>query len=128
MSYCIRPEDVIGQPGGESATTGLIDENLLDRDNMPQGKAAFVGTQRLKMIRQVYEPGGTHFPHDHPATEQAYYIIEGSARVRVGKEWFDVEEGTVFYLPPKVEHELFNNGDGRLVNLLICVDLEDEPG
>ena len=122
MAVCLRPEDVTPRPGGENATTGLQDEFIISRDNQA---AAFAGTRRTTLIRQTYEPGGTHFSHQHPSTEQAYYVLEGKARVRIEDEVFEVEAGTVFYIPAKTEHELWNIGEGRLVNLLIGVELDE---
>jgi len=122
-SVCVRPEDVTPKSGLSSFTSGLTDEPLIDK-NGASLSSAFVGTHRMKLIRQVYEAGGTHFPHQHPSTEQAYYILEGTARVRVGDESFDVEAGTVIYLPPNTPHEMINTGEGRLVNLLICGELD----
>jgi len=106
-------------------STRLTDETLVDKAGSGD-RAAFVGTKRLKVIRQTYQPGGTHVPHHHPTTEQAYYIVSGKGRVRVADEVFEVGPNTMIYLPPKVEHEMLALGDKPLVNLLICVDLEED--
>ncbi len=106
-------------------TAGLQDEFLLSSKHNSKG-AVFGGTERVEVIRQTYVPGGTHFPHEHADTEQVYYLVEGRARVRIGDEEFDVEAGTVFYIPPHTDHELHNIGDGPLVNLLIGIGLGEE--
>jgi len=125
MSLRIRPEDVTPTPGGASLSSGLQDESLVDRKGR-KGLAAFIGTGRLKMIRQTYQPSGRHFPHHHRSTEQAYYLLAGKGRVRIGSEVFEATPGTMFYIPPMTEHEMENIGDVPLVNLLICVDLDEE--
>lgn len=124
MSPCIRPQDVSRVPGGPAVTQNLIDENLVDRKGSA-GRAAYVGTHRMKLIRQIYAPGGKHRAHQHETTEQAYYVLSGKARVRIGSEVFIAERGTVFYIAPKTEHEMENVGDEPLVNLLICGDLDE---
>lgn len=124
MSLCIRPQDTPRFPGGADMSKGLTDGLLVDRKGS-RSRAAYVGTHRMKLIRQTYVPGGRHFPHEHATTEQAYYLISGRARVRIGAEVFVVEAGTVFYIPPKTEHEVENIGDEPLVNLLICGDLDE---
>lgn len=124
MSLCIRPEDVVGHPGGPTTTEGLTDHELIDRAAAHNEFARDLGTRRLKMIRQVYESGGKHLAHSHVATEQAYYVLEGEGRVRIEEEEFEVGPGTVVYLPPGAEHEMVNTGTGRLVNLLIAVELD----
>ena len=120
MAVCIRPEDVTPRPGGPQATSGLQDEFIVSGTHK---EAVFRGTQRVALIRQTYEPGGKHFPHEHESSEQIYYLVEGKARVRIGDETFEVGPGTVFYIPPNTDHELINIGDGPLVNLLIGVEL-----
>ena len=122
MAACIRPEDITPRPGGANMTTGLQDEFIVSRSH---ATAAFLGTKRVTLIRQTYEPGGTHLNHQHESTEQVYYLLEGKARVRIGDEVFEAEAGTVFYIPAKTDHELWNIGDGRLVNLLIGVEIEE---
>lgn len=128
-SYCVRPSDVTPRRGGKSPdgtglhTEGLLDEFLLGRRGE---KSGFSSAKRLKIVRQTYEPGGWHNTHSHDMTEQAYYVAAGEARVTIGDETFDVGAGTLLYLPARLEHSMLNIGDGPLVNLLICAELEED--
>ena len=63
------------------AAEGLLDEYLLGHGGE---KAGYGSAKRLKIVRQTYEPGGSHNVHSHDLTEQAYYVAEGKARVTIG--------------------------------------------
>ncbi len=136
MSLCVRPGQVSKTPGlqqeheGGLNTIGLMDENLLAAGGLADvvartgaQNAGFGGTRRMTMIRQHYEPGGKHYPHEHAEGEQAYYLESGRARVRVGEDTFDVGAGDVVYIPPRTDHEFENIGDEVCVNILISVGL-----
>ncbi len=129
MSLCVNIANVIGKAGAKSADgSGLHTENLKDQPLIAKSseKAAYSGTKRLKVIRQVYGPGGTHLPHKHPHAEQAYFVESGSAHVRIGDEHFDVQGGTILYIPPNTEHEIKNTGSDLLVNYLIDVVVDGD--
>jgi len=124
-AVCIRPTDVAPTPGSATLTSGLQDQSLLDHMGQDSPLVGYAHTHRLKVIRQTYIPGGTHHPHHHERAEQVYYILSGKARVRLGEEVFEVEGGTVLYIPPMTEHQIWNIGDAPLVNLLIDVTLDE---
>lgn len=129
MSLCVNIASVTGKTGAKSVNgSGLHTENLQDHTLIAKSseKAAYCGTKRLKIIRQVYGPGGTHLPHSHSHAEQAYFIESGSAHVRIGDEHFDVEGGTILYIPPNTEHEIENTGSDLLVNYLIDVVVDGD--
>ena len=123
-SICVRPRDLALRSASSATTSGLQDMCLLDCSGLDDPRVGFTHARRMKIIRQTYAPGGTHDPHSHESAEQAYSVLEGRARVRVADEVFDVEAGTMIYIPPKTEHQLTNIGEGRLVNLLIDVKLD----
>jgi mannose-6-phosphate isomerase-like protein (cupin superfamily) len=62
--------------------------------------------------------------HSHENIEQIYYILKGEGTVLVGEERRKVREGDVVYLPPKVPHQLFNDGDDWIENLIISCPLD----
>lgn len=121
----IPPSVVKQKPGASSLSANLQDGDILDHEGRDAGgEGEYTNTYRLKVIRQTYAPGGTHFPHHHELAEQAYYIISGKARVRIGDKTFEPEPGTVFYIPPGTDHEVWNIGNEPLVNVLIDVKLD----
>jgi len=48
-------------------------------------------------------PGAEILEHKHP-WEHEIYILSGGGMVRIGSREYRVEEGTVIYIPPNVEH------------------------
>lgn len=71
------------------------------------------GAFKMSILRSDFEEGGYAEPHTHEV-EQAYYVLEGSMRVTIGDDSYDVGPHTVVFFPPKVVHSLKNTGNGRL--------------
>jgi len=65
------------------------------------------------------EPGGTNQPHVHEDEEQIYIIKEGSGTVVVGDEKRKVGEGDAIYLPPKITHAFYNDGEEPCVIIAV---------
>jgi mannose-6-phosphate isomerase-like protein (cupin superfamily) len=65
-------------------------------------------------------PGSATTPHYHPTTEEIYYILEGTGRMRIGDETRDVGPGDAIAIPPAAEHQITNNGPGTLKFLCCC--------
>lgn len=57
--------------------------------------------------------------HHHEDLEQVYYILKGRAEVLLGDHRHPVQEGDVVYLPPKLPHQMFNQGGDDWAELLI---------
>jgi quercetin dioxygenase-like cupin family protein len=55
-------------------------------------------------------PGGKIFPHHHP-WEHEIFIVKGEGKLRIGRRWYSVSEGTFIFIPPNVEHEYVNSSD-----------------
>lgn len=64
-------------------------------------------------------PGGATIPHYHPVTEEIYYILEGTGRMRISETWRDVGPGDAIAIPPGSPHQICNTGDQTL-HLLCC--------
>jgi len=65
-------------------------------------------------------PGGSTTPHFHPLTEEIYYILEGTGRMRVGEECRDVGRGDAIAIPPGAVHQITNLGSVVLKFLCCC--------
>lgn len=77
-----------------------------------------VDSDRLGLVVDTYEPGGGSARHTHSNIEQAYYIIQGTARISVGDEERNVSSGAVVYVPQNIEHDFANVGTDVLVLLI----------
>lgn len=62
----------------------------------------------------VLPPGQVSSPHAHGENE-IFFIVKGTGKIRVGAETRDVMFGDTIYIRNGSEHELTNDGDGRLV-------------
>ena len=65
-------------------------------------------------------PGGATTEHYHPRAEEIYYVLRGTARLRVETETRDLAPGDVALIPPGARHKIWNVGDGELVFLCCC--------
>jgi mannose-6-phosphate isomerase-like protein (cupin superfamily) len=64
--------------------------------------------------------GGVTTPHHHINTEEIYYILEGEALMRVGRETKTVGPGDAIAIPPGVSHQITNLGSDTLKFLCCC--------
>ena len=65
-------------------------------------------------------PGASTTPHYHPLTEEIYYLLEGTGRMRIGAEVRDVGPGDAIAIPPGAVHTITNTGAVTLKFLCCC--------
>jgi len=65
-------------------------------------------------------PGASTTPHRHERTEEIYYILEGSGRMRVGDSTAPVGPGDAIAIPPGTSHQISNVGSCVLKFLCCC--------
>jgi quercetin dioxygenase-like cupin family protein len=70
----------------------------------------------LRMIELA--PGGKSLHHTH-AYEHETYMLEGSGRVLIGEQWYDLEPGDAAFVPPDIVHQFANSGEGTFK--FLCV-------
>ena len=66
------------------------------------------------------EPGGATTPHHHPVTEEIYYILEGTAEMRIDDEVETVGPGDAIAILPGQVHTIRNLGQSTLRFLCCC--------
>ncbi len=64
--------------------------------------------------------GGSTTPHYHRQTEEIYYILAGTGRMRIGDEQRDVGPGDAIAIPPGMVHTICNTGSSALRFLCCC--------
>ena len=64
--------------------------------------------------------GGSTDAHHHVKTEEIYYILEGTGRMRIEAETRDVGPGDAIAIPPGAVHQIVNNGQSLLKFLCCC--------
>ena len=64
--------------------------------------------------------GAATTPHYHPQTEEIYYILKGTGRMRWGETTRLVGPGDAIAIPPGVTHRIENTGTEMLLFLCCC--------
>jgi len=95
---------------------GLVSHILLQAGDTP--------TDNLAIAWVEVEPGSRQQPHHH-APEQAYIVVSGRGRIKVGPESADVQAGDLLYIPPNAEHAVENEGPEKLVYVSVTVPALD---
>lgn len=82
---------------------------------------AWSSVERQSLAEATLEPGGETAEHFHPQTEEIYYFLGGSGRMRLGEREDEVRAGDCVVIAPGVPHKLWNTGNGELTLLCCCV-------
>ena len=103
-------------PRGERK--GLVSSLLLREGDVPEAG--------MNVSWVEVEPGSSQQEHTHDE-EQAYLVVSGSGRMRVGDEEAEVGEGDLVHVPSGVSHGLVNASDTeRLVYATVAASSEEE--
>ncbi|HXF78112.1 MAG TPA: cupin domain-containing protein [Usitatibacter sp.] len=97
--------------------------------------APHVGAKKLGYNLTVVEPGKRAFPfHNHHANEEMFFVIEGTGKLRFGKDEYPLRTGDVVACPPggpEVAHQIVNTGSAPLrilaVSTMIDIDIWQYP-
>jgi mannose-6-phosphate isomerase-like protein (cupin superfamily) len=76
--------------------------------------------QRQSLAEARLPPGASTTPHHHPITEEIYYILHGTGRMRIGQEIRLVAQGDAIAILPGASHQITNTGDVTLLFLCCC--------
>lgn len=72
-----------------------------------------------------YQPKGYVAPHKHKVQEQIYHVIQGEGLMELDKERFVVRKHDCIFIPPGVEHAIYNSGLEDLVFFVITSPAKD---
>jgi len=72
------------------------------------------GSKNVANAVAIVETGKEIKSHHH-SFEEAYFVVEGEALMRVDGDEFTVGAWDAVYIPPEVEHWTLNTGKKRLV-------------
>jgi len=74
-----------------------------------------------KLVFNTYflEPRQLLNLHKHPATDELFFIVQGSGQFTVGKDQVMVDSGSVVYGPANVPHGLVNSGKSEIVMISV---------
>jgi len=69
-----------------------------------------------------YEPGQSTVMHTHPKEEEAIFVLEGTAHMRIDGEDVVVHAGSIVKFPRSVMHDVRNPGPERCVIMFLKVN------
>ena len=76
-------------------------------------------TERLFCDVYCFEPGQEQKAHSHAGSDKVYYVLSGTAIVRIGDEEREAAAGTAALAPSEVPHAVRNPGPDRLMVLVL---------
>jgi uncharacterized cupin superfamily protein len=89
-----------------------------------------IGAKKLGYNVTSVPPGKRAFPfHCHHANEEMFYVIEGTGKLRFGKDEYPVRAGDVVACPaggPEVAHQLINTGATELRFLAVSTAIDTD--
>jgi mannose-6-phosphate isomerase-like protein (cupin superfamily) len=68
------------------------------------------GSKNLDYRVSVYQPRAFVAPHRHRIQEQIYHILDGEGLMEIEGERTVVRRDDVIFIPPGVEHAIYNTG------------------
>jgi mannose-6-phosphate isomerase-like protein (cupin superfamily) len=81
---------------------------------------AWTAARAQSLAEATVPPGAQTAEHYHVTSEEIYYFVAGSGRVRLGEETFAIRQGHCLVIPPGTRHKLFNDDGERPLVLLCC--------
>lgn len=82
-------------------------------------------TQRFDFRISIYQPKGHVAPHRHQVQEQIYHIQSGVGLMELDGQRHVVSPQDTIFIPPGVEHAIYNTGLCDLVFYVITTPPED---
>jgi len=79
-------------------------------------------TDQLWSEIACYEPGQFTVLHAHPKEEEAIFVLEGTAHMRIDGEEVVVPAGSIVQFPRSVMHDVRNPGPERCVIMFVKVN------
>jgi mannose-6-phosphate isomerase-like protein (cupin superfamily) len=76
-------------------------------------------SEHQSLAEATVPPGGETGEHFHRLSEEIYFFIHGSGRLRLDDEESEVAEGDTVVIPPGTRHKLWNTG-AKPLKLLCC--------
>jgi mannose-6-phosphate isomerase-like protein (cupin superfamily) len=67
----------------------------------------------------LIKPGSASYPHRLTRASEVYYFLQGEGLMHVEEQQFEVNAGTVVYVPPNAKQYLENTGDTDIAFLCI---------
>lgn len=84
------------------------------------------GSRRFDHRISCYQPKGYVAPHRHKVQEQIYHVLDGEGLMEIDGTRVVVRRHDCIFLPPGVEHAIYNTGLTDLVFLVVTTPPTDD--
>jgi mannose-6-phosphate isomerase-like protein (cupin superfamily) len=84
------------------------------------------GSRLVDFRISTYQPMSCVEPHTHRVQEQIYHVVGGEGLMELDKERRVVRTGDCIFIPPGVEHAIYNTGLGDLTFYVVTTPPEDQ--
>ena len=81
---------------------------------------SWTDARNQSLAEATVPPGGETAEHYHPRSEELYYFVAGTGRMRLGDDEAGVGAGDCVVIVAGTPHKLFNPGAEPLVLLCCC--------
>jgi mannose-6-phosphate isomerase-like protein (cupin superfamily) len=85
-----------------------------------------VGSLHIDHRISSYQPKAFVAPHIHKIQEQVYHVLDGEGLMEIDGQRRVVRRHDVVFVPPGVEHALYNTGLAALTFLVITAPVSDD--
>lgn len=84
------------------------------------------GSRHVDHRISTYAPKAYVAPHTHKIQEQVYHVLAGQGLMEIDGERQVVREHDVIFIPPGIEHALYNTGLTPLTFIVVTTPVSDE--
>ncbi len=84
------------------------------------------GSKLVDFRISTYQPMAHVEPHTHKVQEQIYHILKGEGLMELDGERQVVRPGDFIFIPPGIEHAIYNTGSMDITFFVITTPPEDE--
>ncbi len=114
------PKAIVLGPGeGRTIQMSPVEQVVIKLGNGESGSDFEFAEVKLK-------PNGGPPEHIHFELDEAFYVMRGTVRVKIGEEIIEAKQGSFVFIPRGTRHAFVNSGteDGTLVAVSSAVGLE----
>jgi len=83
------------------------------------------GSRLIDHRISCYQPKAYVAPHRHKVQEQVYHVLEGEGLMEIDGKRQVVRRHDVIYIPPGVEHAIYNSGLSDLIFIVVTTPVDD---
>lgn len=84
------------------------------------------GSRHVDHRISTYQPKAYVAPHTHRIQEQVYHVLAGQGLLEIAGRRQVVRDHDVIFIPPGIEHALYNTGLVPLTFIVVTTPVSDE--